>query len=437
MKQFLKQAMIFFVLILTLPVSANQISDNYPEIAKVEMLLFNKSSPESDISSRLSRIEKGIFNKIYSNDDLDKRADRIESYVFGSHSESVESVSETKNAFLQNSVSGYENLQTKEVDKSVFVDLIIETINRERSFKGLLPLEKDAVALHIAEEHSAELIRKGYLSYFNKTGQSPDERYTLAGGTGAVSEVIKGFQLDANEKPIKLTELLVEDLIQVININTDDSQILYNPYITEIGCGIYLSKDKKKFVSILEFVTKGGEFESLKPVLNFGEKISIQGKVKPPYKFKAISVAYLDKSVFRESESMIQDLYFDNEQIIPYFPPQNYIAFGDVGKSNLGKVLKGLGVIAAIGGAPFTGGATAILAPPLISSIQNGPPKEIPLKGGIKANSDGEISGSIELNYQGRSGTYLVSVLAELPGVNGPVVISRRAVRVNSPLQPI
>ena len=437
MKQLLKQAVIFFFLLLTLSVSANQISDNYPEIARVERLLFDKSSPELDISSRLARIEKGVFNTIYSKDDLDKRKDRIESYILGDNDELAEPVNETENAFLQKPVSGYENLQTKEIDKAGFIDLVIENINKERSFKGLLPIKTDAVALHIAEEHSAELIKKGYLSYFNKIGQGPDERYTLAGGTGAVSEIVKGFQLDTDEKQIKLTELLVENLIQAINVSTDDSRILYNPYVTELGCSIYLSKDKKKFVSVLEFITKGGEFEPLPPRLNSGERISIQGKIRPPYKFKAVSVAYFDKSVFRESELTEQDLYFNNEQIVPYFPSQDYIAFGDVAKSNLGKVLKGLGVIAAIGGAPFTGGATAILAPPLLSSIQNGPPKEIPLKGGIKANSKGEISGEIELNYQGHSGVYLISVLAELPGVNGPIVISRRAVKVNSPLQPV
>ena len=78
---------------------------------------------------------------------------------------------------------------------------------------------------------------------------------------------------------------------------------------------------------------------------------------------------------------------FDNESLMPYLLPQDYIAYSDTAKNNIAKVLKGIGAVAAIAGAPFTGGATAVLAPVLLSSIQNGPPREIPLKGGIKLNS--------------------------------------------------
>ncbi len=418
---------------------ATSVPDNYPEIARVEKLLFDKSSPEINISDRLTRIEKSLFNKSYLSEDLQKRSDRIKFYVIGNsldEEENPKNVTESDNKqdVLQNTdEEGYENIQTEEIDKSQFIDLLIKKINLERGFKGLLTVKPDTISTIVAEEHSNELIKRGYLSYFDTKHQGPDERYSLAGGTGVVSEIVNGFQED---KQIKLSELLAKQLIQAINLNADDSNILYSSYVTEIGCGISLSKDKKSFVSALEFITKGGDFEPLKPVLNFGEKLTIKGKVLPPYKFKAISIAYFDKPSLDDSEITEQEPNFDDDQIIPYFPPQDYIAFADLAKTNIGKVLKGLGVIAALGGAPFTGGATAVLAPPLISSIQNGPPKEVPLKGGIKSNSDGEIFGELELNYQGKSGIYFISVLAELPGVNASIVISRRTVRVKSPLQP-
>ena len=339
-------------------------------------------------------------------------------------------------------VQGYENVQTKELDANEFLENIIQHVNERRSFKGLLPLEKDEIVVSTASEQARNLIIKGYLSYYNSNQQGPDERYTLLGGSGALTEIVKGFEIDKkDDRKIKLTDLLARQLIEAISLNPDDSQILYSPYVTHIGSGFALSKDKNKFAVVIDFVTKSGNLQPLKPVLNWGEKLSVSGKIPPPFKFKAVSVAYFDQSkmsdvTFNNNEEESNDYYFDDENIKPYFPPQDFIAYSDTSKSNFVKIIKGLGVVGAIAGAPFTGGATAILAPAILNSIQNGPPREIPLKKGIKANSKGEFFGQIDLNYKGMGGLYFVSVLGELPGVDYPVVISRRTVRVNHPLQP-
>jgi hypothetical protein len=294
----------------------------------------------------------------------------------------------------------------------------------------LLPLIKDEIALNVAFEQAKEILTKSTLSYSNLKGQYSDERYTLAGGTGAIIEVIKGFEKNPHDKKVKLTELLAKQLVEAVKANPDDAQILYSPYINHFGLGFALSNDKKKFVSVIEFITKGGEFDPIKPQVSLNEKLKVFGKVNLPYKFKAISVAYYD-SIKLNFDDNNNPGYFGNESLKPYFPPQDYIAYSNTAKSNFIKVIKGIGVIGAIGAAPFTGGASAVLAPVLISSIQNGTPKEIPLKGGVKVNRKGEFSGEIELNYQGKGGLYYISILAERPGVNFPIVISRRTVRVN------
>ncbi|MBI3591116.1 MAG: hypothetical protein HY094_07075 [Candidatus Melainabacteria bacterium] len=440
---FLSAFLIF--LYFSAPCFSASLTDNYPQIAKIEKILFGKAFPDLKLSDRLTQIEKDLFTKSYPVDSLDKRTERVKGAVLGNSEKSDNNyegdiddsndISDDKpNQKLTNFANAVsDNTQAKEVDPSQFLELLVQNINEERSFKGLLPVQKDLIAKKVSDEHSHDVLQKGYLSYFNLKQQTPDERYTLAGGTGATVEIIKGFQVD--DKKIKLTDLLARQLIQAIVVNPDDLQVIYNPYITHVGCGFVLSSDKKKFVAVIEFVTKGGEFEPLKPVLNFGEKVSISGRVDRPYKFKAVSIAYFNEPGSKEIEYAAGN--FDNESLKPYFPPQDYIAYADNAKSNFAKIIKGLGVIGAIGAAPFTGGATALLAPPLLSSIQNGPPKEIPLKGGIKVNSKGEVSGKIDLNYEGKSGLYFINILAELPGVNFPIVISRRTVRVNSPLQPI
>ena len=425
-----------FLVSLFLCFSASFAQENYPVIEKIENIIFGKSFPNLKISNRIGAIEKNVFGKTYPNDSLDIRTKRLKTNVLGisdnlpnENSETVETPLNTNQEFQDN--NNYENLQTAEINSEKFQDILYEFINEERSFKGLLPLVKDETALSVAFEQAKEILAKGYVSYKNLKNQYPDERYTLSGGTGAIIEVIKGFENDSNKKQIKLTELLAKQLVQAIEANPDDAQILYSPYINHFGLGFALSKDKKKFVSVVEFVTKGGEFEPVKPQISLNEKLKVLGKINLPYKFKAISVAYYDSARLNFEDENNNPGYFTSESLKPYFPPQDYIAYSNTAKSTFIKVIKGIGVIGAIGAAPFTGGASAILAPALISSIQNAPPREIPLRGGIKVNKKGEFSGEIELNYEGRGGLYYVSVLAELPGVNFPIVISRRTVRVN------
>lgn len=409
--------------------------DDYPVIGKMENILFSMTSPNLKISDRISTIEKNIFGKTYQNDSLDVRTERLKINILGvsddltdEDSDTLQVPINTNQRFQDN--NNYENLQTVEVNNEQFQDILYQFINEERSFKGFLPLSKDEIAFNVAFEQAKEILAKDCLSYSNLKGQYPDERYTLAGGTGATIEVIKGFEKNPNEKKVKLTELLAKQLIEAVKANPDDAQIFYSPYINHCGLGFALSNDKKKFVSVIEFVTKGGEFEPIKPTASLNEKLKVLGKVNKPYKFKAVSVAYYD-SVRLSFDENNNPGYFGNESLKPYFPPQDYIAYSNTVKSNFIKIIKGIGVIGAIGAAPFTGGASAVLAPALISSIQNAPPREIPLKGGVKVNSKGEFSGEVELNYQGKGGLYYVSVLAELPGVDFPIVISRRTLRVN------
>ena len=325
--------------------------------------------------------------------------------------------------------AGYENNLTRETNSEEFLSLLIEAINNTRSLNGVLPLNQDPVASDVSEDHAQELMMLGYLSYYNSDKQSPDERYTLLGGTGVITEIVKGFE---SNKKIILNKLLVNQFVQALKASQDDLNVLLSPYINHLGCSFSLSKDKKKFVLVVEFLTKAGDFEPIKPAVYIGEKLFVSGVVHLPFKFKAVSVAYFDTPNKIDFESVDIEPSFDNENLIPYFSPQDFIAFTDKAKGNFLNVLKGIGIIGAIGASPFTGGASAILAPALISSIQNGAPREIPLKSGIHVRKDdSKFYGEIDLNYQAMAGLYFISVLAELPNINYPIIISRRTVRVN------
>ena len=311
-----------------------------------------------------------------------------------------------------------------------FINEVYNQINNTRSFKGLLPLALEETARLVANDHANYLVDNNSLSYFNNKNQGPDERYTTYGGTGAIIEIINGFKKEKEDVEIILTKQLAKQLVEALTLSEDDSKVLFSLHINFFAFGFLRSKDNKLFVGVCEFITKGGDFKPLNPGLNFGEKLSVSGKVNLPYKFKAVSIAYYDMDYIDNDSDSI-----NTENLKPYFPPQDYIAFGDNSKRKLINILKGIGFIGAIGGAPFTGGATSLLAPIFLHSIQAGPPREIPLKSGIKANSKGDFSGLIELNYKNMPGLYFISILAEQDGVEYPLVISRRTVKVNQVIE--
>lgn len=425
---------IIFVFYFKSSIAINETS----KISRMEEILFERSFPEIEMQERVLRLENSLFKQTFSKDTLESRIKRLDDYLFSGKDVTPLGLVIEKGYSqeeLQKNVSGYENVETKEVTEENFLRLLVDIINEERSFMGLLPLVEDTIAGKIAQEQAYDIALKGYLTHFNLKNQGPDERYTLAGGTGALTEIIKGFQVSGQGKGITLTTLLAKQLVQAIKANSDDVQLINSPQVTHIGVGCQITSDKKAFASVMEFVVKGGDFEPLKPTIFLGEKLDVQGRINKPYKFKAISVGYLENVI--SDHKVYKKTYFDNESLGQYFPPQEYIAYGDTGKSNIAKVVKGLGVIGAIGAAPFTGGASAVLAPVFLSSLQSGPPREIPLKGGIKAKSNGEFYGNIDLNYQGMSGLYFVNVLAERDGINYPLVISRRTVGVIHQADPV
>lgn len=322
-------------------------------------------------------------------------------------------------------IDGYENLLTAEIDLVKFENLLLEKINNERSLRGLSPLGLDPLAKSVAIDHSMFLLDKGYLSYYDLNFKGPDERFSNYGGSGVLTEIIKGFQ---SESAIQYSELLVNQLIDALVISEDDSKIIFNPFVKSFGVGVSRSENKTKFIITLEFVVSGAIVSPLKLPLRLDEEILVSGKINSPYKFKAVSIAYFDENEAKKSKFEYNEINIDD--LKPYFPPQDFIAYTDVSKRRWLNFFKGIGVVGTIGASPFTGGASTILTPLLVNSMRDSNPKEIPLKGGINVNSDGSFSGKIRLNYKNMPGLYFISVIGEINGVNYPVVLGRRAVRV-------
>ena len=169
-------ASLFLLVFFLTSVNVLAIVDNDPQIGGIEEILFGKTFINLKLAERINRIENNIFGQTYKDDSLDKRTRRIKNFVLGKtfplQDDNNENKLEVKESASDLYNPGYENVQTQEITESGFLDLLIQNINNERSFKGLLPVEKDVIAVKVAEEEGSSLIQKGYLSYFNLISSS-------------------------------------------------------------------------------------------------------------------------------------------------------------------------------------------------------------------------------------------------------------------------
>ena len=65
---------------------------------------------------------------------------------------------------------------------------MLELINRDRESQGVPAVTLDTAATAAAQGHSDEMAQWNYISHWDKQGRKPDQRYSEAGGHGAVFE---------------------------------------------------------------------------------------------------------------------------------------------------------------------------------------------------------------------------------------------------------
>ncbi|HEY9871338.1 MAG TPA: CAP domain-containing protein [Candidatus Obscuribacterales bacterium] len=65
---------------------------------------------------------------------------------------------------------------------------MLSLINRDRASQGVAPVTLDEAASRAAQQHSDEMAGWGYVSHWDRQGRKPDQRYSEAGGSGAVFE---------------------------------------------------------------------------------------------------------------------------------------------------------------------------------------------------------------------------------------------------------
>lgn len=422
--------------------------DSYPSVGRMEHLTFGSSLPDSPIEQRLTKLETAIYQKSFTDLSLFDRTQQLKKTLLGNDDEPTADIDNLRvpsngnwlgipggtPLMTDQGSSEYdyfggiaqrpENQQT--TTPADMKDFFLELVNSERSKSGLAPLVIDPLAEKLAQEQNDELCKRSVISHANSKGENPDRRYTVSGGTGALTE-----SLVSNKTPDTFskspTRAAVAELMKTLMSRQDDRDAILNQDATNIGFAINWTPNKDRIIAVTEVVTNHGIIPELPHEVGIGEKLEIKGVVMQPYQFDRITLAW-------EANKGLASASDESEEALPYFPPLDYVAYaGKSAHDYSGAVsaLRTAGVIAAIAGGIFM--PPVALAAPLIAmsgGVGTSDPKpvsDIPIHGGVKVEGL-TFNGKVPINKDGKEGIYYVTIWGTLSKMGKPVPISRRAI---------
>src|SRR5262249_29221578 len=175
---------------------------------------------------------------------------------------------------------------------------------RDRSSQGLAPVVLDFTASDVAQKHSDEMAEWSYVSHWDLKGRKPDERYSEAGGRGAVFE----NDYTNNKNPymghgsaVSASRLLPRREIEQAEEWFFNQQAPYDrhrrnildPHHTQVGIGISLAFDRRwgmRMTVAQEFVNTTAEVSQSPLQLAPGESRRINGRIRMGSSLAAIQI---------------------------------------------------------------------------------------------------------------------------------------------------
>ncbi|MDX1920694.1 MAG: CAP domain-containing protein [Candidatus Caenarcaniphilales bacterium] len=435
---------------LSVPAATVAPNTNYSkEISALERSLAGSTYPTQSDEERLKRLEEMVFGAEASTGTTkDKRIARLQKTLSIPKTEVSEDfkkviekeqraeqekeiASSSKQSNQVGSTSGRHASNSRHPATKVTVlpdmanlsEQMLKVINQERSFRSLSPLSMDPLAQKVANEHASYLVQTKQFSHYGSGGSNPDQRYTAAGGGGRVDELVDGFfapvdksgQIQPLEVSAETPNFLMDAFLKV----PDKSDIVFNPDINKAGVSFVIGPDKKQLVVVIQMVVDAGSISSVQALASIADYIQLTGSLGRGYKFAWVGVS---KKELDENEK-------NEVEPSPYFAPIDQVIYMDKDSDRAKNIAKAGGMILAMVAAPFTYGASMIVADILMQSVaQTYQAQDVEVRGGIRA-SDASFSGKIAMGEWG-PGLYYLTVWGFPSRTKKPVILSRRAIKV-------
>lgn len=446
--------------------NANAI-EKYPAVANLEILTFGETHPALSISDRLANLETTVFKETHPTDSLFARTERLQKVLVGSEVPPAYEKPQYRPADLppyarvtpqapppaqapqewsdearrpastgnpgEGQYSYFDEIAVLPENRVVvngqqLQDYFLEMVNNERRKVGAPPLEIDPIAEKLATEHATQLAERAQISHSNVKGENPDRRYTLLGGTDALTESLVSLK-SAELGSRRLYRGAAAKLLRVLMSHQDDRDALTSRDSTHVGFAAEWTADRSRLIACAELVSKHAIIHPVPNDAHVDEKIDVKGVMNPPYQFVRVTLAW------EGGGNNLASVADESEEALPYFPPLDYVAYQrraeSGGHDKAIMILKGVGIAAAIAGGVFM--PPVALAAPLIAvsggQAEHKPASEIPVKGGVKLEGS-VFETKVPLSNEGKDGLYYLTVWGAEGQGGKPVPISRRVIYV-------
>ncbi len=206
-------------------------------------------------------------------------------------------------------------------------------INRDRSSMGLQPVELDPVATVAGQQHSEEMALARYVSHWDLQGRKPDQRYSAAGGQGAVSEnvlVTHDFAEGENYRLAPQQLFRKAELEQMESLffneqapNDGHRKNILNPSHNKVGVGLTLTYPGGRVTCTQEFVNQYGNICKLPEQHARGASLALKGDLPPGVSIYSVDI-YRDAPPQAMSVPELRATHsytMPTENVARYFPP--------------------------------------------------------------------------------------------------------------------
>jgi len=219
------------------------------------------------------------------------------------------------------------------LDREAARAYLVALINRDRASQGLKPVELDAVATRAGQEHAEEMALAKYVSHWDVKGRKPDQRYSEAGGQGAVSENVLVTHDFAEGEQYKLAaeQLFCRSELERIEAlffneqapNDGHRRNILNPDHNKVGIGLSLTVPGNRVTCTEEFVNQYGSFAKLPSQQGHDAGLALSGQLPQGVELYSVDI-YRDQSprpmTARELKAT-HSYTLPAETVARYFPP--------------------------------------------------------------------------------------------------------------------
>ncbi len=444
--------------------------DEYPTLARMENITFGHANSGLPLETRLNYLEATIFRQSFNTLTPNQRAAKLQETLFGAVEDthfpgalgnaapthppqappahqvhqaparetlmepaatpSGESgaVKTQRQVEQQQEVEGHQAEDQPFYQAQISVDelkiFVLQMINDRRQMQGLPTLSVDETAAKMAQTQAEDMAKRNSISHYNDKGENPDQRYTNAGGSDAITECLT-LVSDHGKINRLLGMYFLRDLLK----KQDDRDAIMSPEATGFGFAAAENHSHNRAYACFELVSKHGLMQPVPKEVNAGDKIEVKGAVFDPYTLDRVTLAWENPNPEALAGAD------ESEEALPYFPPLDFVAYAGKSEKDWSTgiaMLKAAGIVACMAGGMFI--PPVALAAPAITMMGNPDPtaeakpvSDIPVKGGLKMSGP-LFNVKIGISNDSKPGLYYLTVWAIPAGGSKAVPISRRII---------